>query len=373
MSLVIKEISTKKELNKFIKFADKLYSQNKYYIPALHIEEFKTLSYKKNTAFEFCKAKYWLAIKDKKIVGRIAGIINFKYNESRNTNYARFGWLEFEKDKDVLRLLLQTVENWAKEEKMDYIHGPLGFTSFDASGILIEGFNELPTSFGHYNYSYYPEFIENNGYKKDVDWIEFLVKMPKEVPGKIIKGSELVQKRYNLHQLEVKKSKDISKYADELFNILNESYTDLYAFTELTTKQIDSLKKHFLSFINHNYISIVLDNKDKLIAFGISIPSMSKALKNSKGKLFPFGYFRIWQALRKNDTADLLLLGVKPEYQNKGVHAIVFEKIGKTFINNKIKYLETTRELENNNKITQLWSNYEFRQHKRARCYIKKI
>ena len=373
MKLTIKEISTKKEYKEFVKFPDKLYSENKDYVPAIHKNELQTLSFIKNPAFEFCKAKYWLAIKNGKIVGRIAGIINFNYNKSRNTNYARFGWLDFEKDEEVLQLLLQTVENWAKKENMEYIHGPLGFTSFDASGVLIEGFDELPTSFGHYNFSYYPELIEKFEYNKDVDWIEFRIKMEEKIPDQIIRGSNAIQKRYNLHKVEIKKTKDILKYADKLFNILNESYKDLYAFSELNRKQIDFLKKNFLSFINPNYISIVVDNNDNLIAFGISILSLSKALKQLKGKLFPFGYFKILHALKKNDTVDLLLIGVKPEYQNKGVHAIIFEEMGQAFLKNKIKYMETTRELENNNKVKQLWANYEFRQHKRTRCYIKKL
>ncbi|MEA3495214.1 MAG: GNAT family N-acetyltransferase [Bacteroidota bacterium] len=373
MTLTIKEISTKKGLLEFIKFPDKLYSQSKFYIPPIHSKELQNFSFKKNPALEFCTAKYWLVLKDKEIVGRVAGIINKKYNKKHNINYARFGWLDFIDDYEVLKLLLQTVEKWAISENMEIIHGPVGFTSFDASGVLIEGFNEIPTSFAHYNFPYYSKLIEKSGYEKDVDWVEFCVKMPKEVPDKIIKGSKIVQKRYNLHQLEIKKSKDYIGYLDEFFSILNESYKDLYAFTELTEKQVDNLKKKFFSLINPDYISIILDNEDKLIAFGVAIPSMSKALKESKGKLFPFGYYRIWRALHKNDIADLLLLAVKPDYQNKGVPAIIFEKIGQTFLNNKIKYLETTRELENNNKIKQLWTNYEFRQHKKARCYIKKL
>ncbi len=373
MAVTIKEISSKKEFSAFVEFPNKLFAKSPFYVPPIHTDELNTLLVDKNPAFEFCKAKYWLAIKNNQIVGRIAGIINYKYNKERNTNYARFGWLDFEKDEEVLQCLLNTTEEWAIKENMDYIHGPLGFTSFDASGILVEGFDELPTSFGRYNLPYYPELIEKIGYKKDVDWIEFRVKMPDKVPDKIIKGSRAIQKRYNLRRLEIKKTKELLKYSEELFEILNESYKGIYAFSTLSKKQIENLKKHFIPFLSPDYISIIVDKEDNVIGFGISIPSLSKALMKSKGKLFPFGYFRIWQALRKNDTVDLLLIGVKPEYQNKGVHAIIFEKIGQTFFNNKIKYLETTRELENNSAVKQLWSNFELRQHKRSRCYIKKI
>lgn len=197
--------------------------------------------------------------------------------------------------------------------------------------------------------------------------------MPNEMPEKISKGSKLVQKRYKLHQLEIKSKKDLIKYGDELLNVLNESYKGLFAFSELTDKQKEGLKRHFLPLLQRDYVSIVLDSNDKLVAFGISMPSLSKAFIKSKGKLFPFGYLRILRAMRNNDTVDLLLLGVKPEYQSRGVHAMIFDKVGNTFLKNGIKYLETTRELENNTKIKQLWSNYEYRQHKRARCYIKEL
>jgi len=373
MSLIIKEVSTKKELKEFIKFPDNLYIGNRFYIPAIHKMELQTLFFKTNPAFEFCRTKYWLVIKGEIIVGRIAGIINDKYNKKHNTKIARFGWLDFVENENVLKLLIDTVEKWAKENNMNCMQGPLGFTSFDASGFLIEGFNEIPTSFAHYNFPYYPKLIETHGYRKDIDWVEYTIKVPDIIPEQIIKGSKTIQERYNLHQLEIKKTKDILSYADELFIILNESYKDLYAFTELSKKQINNLKKHFISLIKIEYVSIVLNNKNDLVAFGISIPSMSTALKKANGKLFPFGYFRIWKALYKNDTVDLLLIGVKPEYQNKGVHAIIFEKLGQTFKKRKIKYLETTRELENNNKVIQLWSGYEHRLHKRSRCYIKKI
>ena len=373
MEIIIKEILSKDELKEFIQFPDKLYSDIKYYVPALHKAEFKTLDKSQNPAFEFCEAKYWLAYFNNQIVGRIAGIINHNYNKEHNKKYVRFGWLDFVEDEMVLQKLMQTVEKWGIQNNAEFIHGPLGFSSFDASGILVKGFVELPTSFSHYNFPYYSKFIENLEYEKDVDWFEFKMQVPKKVPKQIIRGSKIVQKRFNLHSLEINKTKDVLKYADELFTILNEAYKGLYGFSELTKKQIENLKKQFLSILRPEYISIVLDNEDKLIAFGISMPSLSKALKKSKGKLFPLGYYRIWKALRKNNTVDLLLLGIKPEYQKKGVHAIIFEKIGQTFVDNKILIIETTRELENNNKVQQLWANYEPKHHKTARCYIKKL
>jgi len=373
MDLIIKEISSKKEIRKFIKFPDQLYLRNSYYIPTIHTDELDTLSFDKNPAFEFCKAKYWLAFKDGKIVGRIAGIINDKYNKSKGTKYARFGWLDFINDAEVLKLLLDTVEQWAKNESMEYLHGPLGFTSFDPSGILIEGFSEMPTSFSHYNFPYYPILIEQLGYKKDIDWLEFNVKTPPSVPEKFRKGSEIVKKRYNLQCADLKGKKDLLKYSDDLFELVNSEYSSLYAFSQLSKRQIEQLKKQFISILRLDFVSIVLDSSDKVVGFGITLPSIAKAKQKNKGKLFPFGFLRIMHALKKNDTVDTLLIAIRKEYQNKGINGLIFHDIMSAFIKNGVTNLESTRELEDNNKVNNLWNKFEYRQHKRVRCYIKTL
>lgn len=373
MSLTIKEISKKKDIIEFIRFPDRLYSGNKFYVPALHAKELNTLSFDKNPAFEFCRAKYWLAVQDGVTVGRIAGIINDRYNEKHKVKYARFGWLDFVDDKKVLILLFQAVRKWAISQKMEYIHGPLGFSSFDFSGVLIKGFDELPTSFARYNFTYYPKLIEELGYTKDIDWVEYNVKVPMSVPEKFIVGAELVKKRYNIHSAILKSKKDILKYSDEIFKLLNDEYKDVYCFSELSKKQIESLKRQFASILNPDYVSIILDASDKVIAFGITMPSLSIVQQELEGKLFPFGFFRIRQALRKNDTADALLIAVRKNYQNHGVHGLIFTDIMGSFIKNGIINLESTRELESNVSINNVWNKFEYRQHKRTRCYIKKL
>jgi hypothetical protein len=373
MTLKIKEISTKKDIKKFVKFPDSLYSGNKFYVPAIHTKELKTFFYDTNPALEFCKAKYWVAIKNKAIVGRIAGIINYKFNEKHNVKYARFGWLDFIEDEEVLKLLLKTVEKWSRDENIEKIHGPLGFSTFDSSGILTEGFNELPTSFAHYNFPYYPKLIEKFGYKKDVDWVEYNIKIPEKIPEKFSKGSELIKKRYKLHSAILKKKKDILKYSDDLFELLNETYKDIYAFTELSKGQIDELKKQFISILRLEYVSVILNHDNTVVAFGITIPSLSKAQQKAKGKLFPFGFIHILNALRKNDTVDTLLIAVQKEYQNKGLNGLIFNDIAKAFIKNGITNIESTRELEYNTKVNNLWNKLDYRQHKRSRCYIKKL
>ncbi|HAN18841.1 MAG: hypothetical protein A2X13_07930 [Bacteroidetes bacterium GWC2_33_15] len=371
MSLVIKEISSKKEIIEFIKFPDKLYLGNNYYIPAIHTNELQTLSFDKNPAFEFCRARYWLATKNGVIVGRVAGIINNKYNKKNNIKYARFGWLDFIDDEEVLKILLQTVEKWAINEQMEYIHGPLGFSSFDPSGILIEGFNEMPTSFAHYNFPYYSTLIEKLGYKKEIDWVEYNVKVPKSVPEKFIQGADSIKKRYKLHSAILKKKEDLLKYADDIFKLLNIEYADIYAFSELTKEQIEQLKKQFIAILKPEFVSIVLNSTNKVVGFGITIPSLSKAKQKIKGELFPFGILRIMYALRKNDTVDTLLIAIQKEYQNKGVNGLIFNEIMSAFIKNGITNLESTRELENNNKVKNLWNKFEYRQNKRVRCYKK--
>jgi GNAT superfamily N-acetyltransferase len=372
MKTAIKKVVSKADLKTFIRFADQLYKDNPYYVPPLHSGEIATLS-DKNPAFEYCEASYWLAVRDDRVVGRIAGIINAKYNEKVNKKTARFGWLDFVEDGEVLSVLFTTFENWARNKGAEVLQGPMGFISFDASGVLVEGFEELPTSFGHYNHPYYDRMIKSLGYEKEIDWIEFEVKMPVEIPERFSKTSELVRKRYGVRNADVRSKKEVAQYGDELFRVLNVCYNDLYGFNPLTQKQIDSLKKEFLGFINTDFISIVLNDEDQLVGFGIAMPSLSKALQKSRGKLFPFGYLRVFKALKNNDTIDLLLLGILPEYRSKGIHALIFEKMGKAFLKHGIKLLETTRELEDNNNVTQLWSKLEHRQHKRARCYSKKL
>jgi hypothetical protein len=373
MNIKIIEVSTQKELKQFTSFTNKLYRNEKNYIPVLENKELETLNPKKNAASEYCQSKLWLAMRNNEVLGRIAGIINTKYNKKTNTNYARFGWFDFINDQDVAHALLATAENWARENKMDVMHGPLGFTSFDASGVLVDGFEEMPTSFGHYNYSYYMDILEKEGYEKEVDWIEFRIKVPAQIPEKIIKFSEYIKQRYQVHEIELKSKKQMLDYVDDFFAILNKSYAHLFAFNELSVKQKEQIKKEFFGILQTEYVCFIEDNNNQLVAFGISTPSLAKALKKANGRIFPFGFYHLIKALKQNDTAELLLVGVDNKYKNKGLTAIIFNKIMHTFIQKGIKNVETTRELEENSSVQQLWSKYDFRQHKRARCYIKKL
>ncbi len=373
MNILIKEVTTSGDLRQFISFLYELYKDNKYWVPPLISDEYKSLKKDKNPAFDFCDAKYWLAYKDGKIVGRIAGIINKKYNERWNLKTARFGWFDFVDDPEVAKLLLNTVEKWAKDNNLDVIHGPLGFTDMDGEGALVEGFEEVSTLGALYNYPYYPRYIESCGYVKDSDWVEFEVTMTNVVDEKVKRIAEIALKRNNLHLLKVKKAKEILPYAKDIFHVLNQAYKDLYGFVELSEKQVDMYIKQYFGFILPEYVPVVLDSDDKVVAFGITMPSLSSALQKSKGRLFPFGFLHVLKAMKNNRKVDLYLSAVRPDMQNKGVNAILMHEINKLFVNNKIEKVETNRELEDNTKIQAQWKFFENRQHKRRRCYKKEL
>ena len=371
MSLILKEVSSKKDLKSFISFPYSLYKNNQFWIPPLRFDEMKTLNQKVNPAFEFCESKYWIAYKNDRIVGRVAGIINSKYNDKFNKKEARFGWLDFEDDASVSSLLFNIVEQWAAKKGMGSINGPLGFTDFDGEGMLIEGFDEVSTLGSIYNYPYYRNHIETLGYEKDIDWIEFNAKIPQTTPEKISRIAEIALQRNKLHIPVFKKSKDMLPYAKDIFVMINETYKDLFGFVELTDKQIDFYVKQYFSFIRPEYVPIVLDENNKLAAFGITMPSLNNALKKINGRLFPFGFIHILREMKKSRTLDLYLTAVRTDLQNKGVNALLINETNKVCIKNGITSVETNRELETNDKIQAQWKLYDARQHKRRRCYKK--
>ncbi len=374
MNISIKEVATPTELKQFVDFQYSLYKDNKYWVPPLKSEELFSLRRDKNPAFDFCETKYWLAYKDKKIVGRIAGILHNKFNQKFNKKIMRFGWIDFIDDKQVADLLFSTVENWGREKGMTEIHGPLGFTDMDGEGTLIEGFEEVSTLGSIYNYPYYPNFIEQNGYQKDIDWVEFEVTMNSEpIPEKISRITEIALKRNKLHVLRVNKSKDLLPYARELFYLINKSYKELYGFVELSDKQIDMYVKQYFGFIKPEFLPIVLNEYNEMVAFGITMPSLSKAFQKCKGSLFPFGFIHVLKAMKNNNGLDLYLTAVRPDMQDKGVNAIIMYEINKTILKNKIRFVETNRELEDNSKVQAQWRFFQHRQHKRRRCYKKEI
>lgn len=374
MKTTIKDVVTKKDLKQFVHFPNALYKGNPCYVPTLESGDLDALNPKKNHAFEFCEGKYWLALDaGGKIVGRIAGIINRAYNQKTGVRYARFGFMDFIDDDEVVDALFDTVEAWAREKGMERMSGPLGFLEFDASGVLVAGFDELPTAYGKYNHPYYETQLLRRGYVKDTDWVEYSVTIPDDITEWFGRAAAMVARRYQLHQADIRSKKKMVSYFPQCAKVLNEAYRDIHGFSELSKGQVDDLIRQFVPNLNTDFVSIILDGHDQVAAFGISMPSLSKALQKCKGKLFPFGFLHILHAIRHNDTLDLLLIGIADEYKGKGLNAMIFDKIAPAVKNYGIKYLETTRELEDNASVQNMWNRFETRLHKRARCYLKDL
>ncbi len=373
MSMTVKEVTDKSQLKAFIDFPYRLYKDHRYFVPPLRFDEEATLRKDKNPAFDYCEAKYWLAYKDGRVVGRIAGIVNNAYIQKWKNPYIRFGWIDFEEDEEIVKLLLRQVENWAREKGLTAVHGPLGFTDLDHEGMLIEGFDQLGTMATIYNYPYYPVLLEKFGYTKDVDWVQFRIKIPTVMPEKLVKMASIVQRRLGLSMVPLRSSKDILPYAIDIFELINSSYSDLYGVVPLTEKQVKYYTKQYFSFIRPDFVSLVVDKEGQLVAFGITMPSLSVALQKANGRLFPFGFIHLLRAMKRNTLGDLYLVAVRKDLQGKGVNALLMNELTRTFIKNRIGYAEANPELENNLPVQSLWKHYEAQQHKRRRCYIKHL
>lgn len=376
MEIIIKEVNNKADFNAFIEFPYTLYKGNTYFVPPLKFDEKATLDKTKNPAFEYCNARYWLAYKGNKVVGRVAAIHNKAYIEKWGNKYLRFGWIDFEEDENIAKKLIEQVENWAKELGIVAVHGPLGFTDLDHEGMLVHGFDQLGTLATIYNHPYYPKFMEKMGYTKDTDWVEYKIFIPSKMPenlAKLSKVAEVVQRRYNLKFVETKKTKDILPYANQIFELINEEYSKLYGVVPLTQKQMDVYTKQYFGFVKHSYLPLIVDENNKLISFCVTMPSLSKALQKSNGSLFPFGFIHLLKALKKNDMADLYLVAVKKEYQGKGVPALLMSRLLDLYIKDGVKYVESNIELEDNKAVLSIFDPFEKVQHKRRRCYIKQL
>jgi GNAT superfamily N-acetyltransferase len=373
MDVQIKEVKTLKDLKVFIHFPFTLYRDDPYWVPNLVSDDLNTLRRDKNPAFETCEARYWLAYRNGALVGRVAAVLNHPHIEKWGQRYMRFGWLDFIDDLQVSTALLQAVEAWAKETSMTAVHGPLGFADMDREGMLVEGFDELSTMATNYNHSYYPVHMEKLGYTKDVDWVEYEISMPSEPDEKIARMAAIVAKRNKLHLLEIRKKKDILKYAKELFGLLQSEYKELFGFVPLTSKQVEAYTRQYFGFITPDFVPMVFNEKNEMVAFGIALPSLSRALQKSHGQLFPFGFIYLLRALKKNDRADLYLVAVKSEYRGSGANAILINKMYEVFRKIGVKKVETNPELETNRLVQGQWKYFETRQHKRRRVFIKQI
>lgn len=372
-SITLKEVHSRADLRRFVDFPREIYRGHPNWVPALRSDDLITLWRDKNPAFEFCEARYWLAVKGNETVGRIAGIINHRAIEKWEKPYARFGWVDFIDDAAVVKALLGAVESWAAEKGLKAVHGPLGFTDLDREGMLVEGFDKMGTLATIYNYPYYPRYMEAAGYRKNIDWVEYLITVPENGVERIDKLAEVVRRRYNLSYLEVRRKKDLLRYAGQMFDLLDETYAHLYGTTFLTKDQKEAYTKQYFGFISPDFVPCVLDEDGRMIGFGIAMPSLSLALQRSRGRIFPFGFIHLLRALRKNDRGDLYLIGVRPEFQGKGVTAMLISRIIRNLNKHSIRIVESNPELENNLPVQAQWKHFEHHQHKRRRVYIKKL
>ncbi|WP_455128334.1 N-acetyltransferase [Prevotella veroralis] len=379
-SIQIKRVETKKDLKQFIEFHYDLYKGNPYDVPNLYSDEVNTLSKDKNAAFDFCEAEYFLALKEGKIVGRVAAIINHKANEKWKKKDVRFGWIDFIDDIEVSCALFKAVEEYGRKKGMDDIVGPLGFTDMDPEGMLTWGFDKLGTMATIYNYEYYPQHMEKlGGWEKDNDYVEYYLVVPEKSPEKYTKIAEMVEKRYNLHVRKLTK-KDIFQggYGKKLFDLINLTYSDLYGFSELTDRQIDQYVKMYFPFADLNLVTVIEDgNKDNQLAgLGITIPSLSRALqKCRRGRLFPFGWWHLLRAIKfhKTDGVDLLLMGFLPEYRSKGANALLFADLIPRYVDYGFKWGETQVEMESNEGVQSQWGPLDPINHKKRRCYRRSL
>ena len=376
MAVTIIPVKTRKELKQFIRFNYELYKNNPYSVPDLYEDMLGTLDPKRNPAFDFCEAECFLAMRDGKIVGRVAAIINKHANEKWNINAVRFGWIDFIDDQEVSKALLDTVEQWGRERGMSEIQGPLGFTDLDPEGMLIEGFDRISTMATIYNYPYYPIHMEKLGYEKDTDWIEFLFKVPEKVPEKFERIANMVEKRFGLKVAKFKSNRELERrYGKEIFELINKSYAPLYGFSALDDRQIEQYIKMYLPLVDRRMIALITDKNEKLVGVGITIASLAEALQKAKGRLFPFGWFHIVKALflKRPTRLDFLIVAIDPEYQGKGVNAIIINEILPNYIKMGFIDIESNPELESNEKVQAQWEIFDKEQHKRRRAYKKNI
>ena len=373
MSVEIKKVTTKSELKRFIRFNYEFYKDNPYSVPDLYDDMLNTFSPKKNAAFEFCEADYFLALRDGKIVGRVAAIINRRANETWNRKTVRFGWIDFIDDMEVSTALIDTVKQWGKERGMTEIEGPLGFTDMDAEGMLVEGFDQLSTMATIYNYPYYPQHMERLGLSKSADWVEMKIYVPDAIPEKHRRISDIIAKRYNLHIRKLKSKKEVrqSGVAHDIFRLINDAYTPLFGCSRMTERQIDQYVKMYVPVLDLRMVSIVENEQNEIVAVGISMASLSRALQKAKGRLLPFGWYHLLKALmwKRPKVLDLLLVAVRPDYQGKGVNALLFTDLIPVYKELGFEYAESNPELEMNEKVQNQWQYFKTEQHKRRRCF----
>lgn len=369
----IREVRSLADLKRFVTFPETLYRAHPHYVPKLISDELNTLRRDRNPAFDYCQARYWMAYRDGTPVGRIAGIVSQRYIDTWKQRRARFGWVDFIDDEEVSGALVGAVEDWARSLGLDGVHGPLGFCDLDREGLLIDGFDEADLMITIYNHPYYPAHFDRLGYRKEVDWVEYEFTVPESMPETVDRVARVALARAKLRLLPIRRKGDIRPCIPGIFELINDTFRDLYSVVLLSDRQIAYYTKAFYGVLDHRYVKIVLDGEDRVAAFGIALPSLSRALQACRGRLFPFGFIHILRALRKNDRLDLLLTAVRRDLQNKGINAVLIHEMWKSARPNGIRFVETGPELESNDRVQAQWKYFSPRQHRRRRCYYRAL
>lgn len=375
-SITIKEVKTNRELRRFVEFGVDHYKGNEYYCPPIILDEINTFKRGGNPALEVCDFVLYMAYRNGKIVGRIAGIVNHRANEAWKVKKCRFGWFDFIDDYEVFKALLDAVAEWGRSQGMDRLNGPVGFTDFDKQGLLIEGFDHSVPMASLYTHPYYVAHYERYGLQKEADWIEFQVFPPKEAPERMRRVAAYVAERYNLQTVKVKSVKELKKrFGYSYFDVLDQAYQKLYNYQPMTTKQKQYYCKMFFPLLNFDFVTLVVNAKDEIVALGLGMPSLSEALRKCRGRLFPFGWYYLLKALKAKQMTDfdLLLIAVRPDYQDKGINSMIVNEMTPYFSKYGIQRVETSAILETNLKSQNNFVIFDHIQHKRRRAFIKEL
>lgn len=365
------EVKSKKDMKAFVRFPYRLYRGDPHYVPGIMKDDFDNFNPRKNPAFKFCEAKLFLALEGGRVVGRVAGIINYKAIGKFKEQRGRFGYLDAVDDFEVFKSLLEAVEGYLAANGIKIIQGPLGFTDLDEEGMLTEGFHETGTMTTLYNHPYYPEYIQRLGYRLDVTWYEYEVAIPDTLDPRLSELSENLKRKYRLKVLDAKSAKDFLPYIEDIFKLINVCYKDLYNITEINAEQMVYYKNKFFTLVQPDFIRLILDEEDRLRAFGIGFPSLVKPLQKNRGHLLPFGILRIMKAFKVNNRVELALIAVDPKLQGKGIPAILFTEFMKSFLKNGIRYGDLNPQLEDNHKVRNHWNKFSHRQHKKRASFKK--
>lgn len=372
MNIDIQEVKTKQDRKKFVNFPFDLYKKNSYWVPSIKKDELTAINPEENPAFEFCEAKFWIAIKDGEVVGRIGAIINNLYIKKTGVRSGRINRVEFIDDSAVVDLLFETAINWFKSNKMTSVHGPLGFTNLDTQGLLVEGFDYIPSIASVYHLPYYIEHFERLGFEKENDWVEFILKLTEKPVSKATRGATLIKKRFGYDVIKFKNKAEMQEYGTQIFEILNEAFQNLPYVNHFSDKMIALYSEKYFKVLDPRFVRVV-KKEDAIVGFVVGLPNLSKAMQKTKGELFPFGFLHLMKAIKNPKRIDLLLTGVLEEHQNNGVAVILFAELQNEMLSSGIDIMETTGIFETNQNVIANWKNYENEQHKRRRCFVKEL